>query len=206
MRKEARTGRRGWTLAIAAALTAAVASVGLGAQKITPADAAARLSGVWKVNRDLTTSFASAAPRRGGASYAVAMGVQRRGPGGRGPTSMSPADLAGMAAMRSLQQIAETVTIAATADSVTFTDPRGVRTYAITGKNVKVDMQGATVLTKAKWDKATLHQEFLYGDTKVTYFWDLNDAGNQLTLKIRTEDFSRAGSPFKEAKAVYDKN
>ena len=55
---------------------------------------------------------------------------------------MSPAELAAMAAMRQLQQIADEITIAAARTKVTFTDARGERSYTIDGKNAKI-MVGA---------------------------------------------------------------
>ena len=65
-----------------------------------------------------------------------------------------------MAAMRELQQLAEAITIKATAEQVVFEDARGQRSYAIDGKNAKITVAGAEVSTKSRWDKAVLRQEF----------------------------------------------
>ena len=67
---------------------------------------------------------------------------------------MTAAERAAMMAMRELQQVAETITIKATADQVVFEDARGQRTYAIDGKNAKITVAGADVSAKSRWDKA----------------------------------------------------
>jgi hypothetical protein len=210
-----RTLRQGAGAAIAA-IGVMLATMGpiVSAQKVTPADLAARFSGTWKLNRDLTTSFSEASSRGGrpgGASPSRAVAPlagllqpQRGGRSGGGAPAGNPEDRANEAALASMQQIADTVKIAATADSVTFTDPRGERSFTLNNKEQKLQLNGGTISSKSKWDKSTLHQEFLFGERKITHFWDLNPEGTQLTLKIRMEDFSRIG-PFKESKAVYDK-
>src|SRR5262245_29685286 len=121
-------------------IAVAVAVVGFGfaasvaAQKLTPADAAAQLTGTWTLNRELSPGFRSpggrpGGPGRGGALFSVAapaFAPQRGGGGGGGaansPSDLSPADLAAQAAMRQLQQLADEITINATADKVTFID------------------------------------------------------------------------------------
>src|SRR5262245_21309771 len=96
-------------------------------QKLTPAEAATRLSGTWTINRELTSGF-NAPGRRGGrggrgggANFNLGGGAARFGStpsfaqrGGAGPSTasdmsdLSPAERAAMSAMRELQQLSET--------------------------------------------------------------------------------------------------
>jgi hypothetical protein len=209
------------TVGIAIAAACLVLGGALQAQNPTPGDAAQRLSGTWTLNRELTPGFRAPGARpggpgggRGGAAMAsryrlatVAM-AQRRGGGGDGPTSqsdMTPEDLAAMAAIRQLSQIADEITIIAAADKITFTDTRGERTYAVDGKNAKVMVGAAEVTTKSKWDKAALKQEFSAGSSqaasKLLQTWEVN-ADGRLVLTARIESL-RLRTP--EQKAVFDK-
>ena len=75
------------TLAIAAVVSCAVAV--LVAQKSTPADVAAKLTGTWKVNRELSPSLGRGRGRGGGQAEAgqprlVLASFQRGGGGARG--------------------------------------------------------------------------------------------------------------------------
>ena len=155
----------------AIAVTGTGLIVGAVAQKLTPAEAAARLSGTWTINRELTSGF-NAAGRRGGrgggGNFSLGGNAARFGPtasyaqrgGGTGPSTasdmsdLSPAERAEMAAMRELQQLAEVITIKATAEQVAFEDVRGQRTYVIDNKNTKITVAGSEVNTKSRWDKA----------------------------------------------------
>jgi hypothetical protein len=188
----------------------------LAAQKATPADAAARLSGTWKLNRELSPGFRApggrGGPGRGGTtplvrfSAAPSVVPQGRG-GGRGGDSptrmdeMSPAELAAIAAMRELQQVADEITINATGDRVTFIDVRGERSYTLDGKNAKMMVAGAEVSTKSKWDNTTLRQEFNTASTKLTQTWVVDNDG-RLVLSAKVESL-RLRTP--DQKAVFDR-
>ena len=192
--------------------------VGAVAQKLTPADAAARLSGTWTINRELTSGF-NAAGRRGGrgggGNFSLGGNAARFGPtasyaqrgGGTGPSTasdmsdLSPAERAEMAAMRELQQLAEVITIKATAEQVAFEDARGQRTYAIDNKNAKIAVAGSEVSTKSRWDKAVLRQEFSTSSSKLIQTWDVDENG-RLVLTAKVESL-RLMTP--EQKAVFDK-
>jgi hypothetical protein len=202
---------------LVALVCGAVARPGVHAQKATPEDAAARLSGTWKLNRELSPGFRtpggrSGGPGRGGGaaasrfSAAPSYAPQGRG-GGRGgdsPTTasdMSPMELAAMAAMRELQQLADVVTIDATADRVTFTDVRGERRYTLDGRSAKVTVAGAEVNTKSKWDRTALKQEFNTASTKLTHTWDV-DGDGRLVLIAKVESL-RLRTP--DQKAIFDR-
>ena len=197
-------------------VTAVAAASGVAAQKAAPADVAAKMSGTWKVNRELSQGLGApgrggpGSPGRGGAVFAIAGGLGQRG-GGRGggggdtPVSASelpPDVLAAQAAIRDLQQIGEIVTIKATADSIAFADPRGERSYAIDNKTAKIDAaNGAKLEVKTKWDKAAVRQEFSSAQTRLVRSWEVDDQ-NHLVLKTKIESMTMNS---KEVKAVYDR-
>jgi hypothetical protein len=184
------------------------------AQKLTTAEAAARLSGTWTINRELTSGFNAPGRRggRGGAQFSLrgdglsspAAYGQR---GGAGPstaqdaTDMTAAERAAMAAMRELQQVAETITIKATADQIVFEDARGQRSYTIDNKNAKITVAGADVNAKSRWDKAVLRQEFSTPSSKLIQTWDVDDNG-RLVLVAKVESLKLV-TP--DQKAVFDK-
>ena len=180
-------------------------AIGRSAQKPTVADAAVKLSGTWRLNRELSPRVTApgggrgGGPRGGRPSFAVGALVAQRGGGGgggrggdsSGPTAqdLTPEELAGQAALRQLQQVAEVMSITAAADSVTFIDPRGERTYAISDKTTRLDVGEARLLVKTKWDKLTLRQEFSIPTRKLIQTWDV-DANGRLLLKVRLESMT----------------
>ena len=179
------------------------------AQKVSPADLAAKLSGTWVLNRELSPGFRAAPGRRGGGArplFAVAgLAGQRGGRGGAGGASdasdLTPQQLAEQAAMRQLQQITEKIVITASAETVTFADTRGERTYAINDKSTKIEVAGASVNVKSKWDKNVLRQEFSNTQAKLIETWGLDDAG-RLVLTAKVESMTLL-TP--EQKAVFDR-
>jgi hypothetical protein len=204
--------RRGVAVALAVG-TMTIGWTGLSAQKLSPADLAAKLSGTWTINHELSPGFAAPGGPRGrrgggGASFAFAgmAGQRPRGVPGGGDSGNSAADLtpeerAGLDAMRQLQQIAPTIGIKATAESVTFTDPRGEQSFAINDKNATIDVGGAKISAKNKWDKATLRQEFSNSKSKLIRTWEV-DENIRLVLKAKLESMTMMSS---EVKAVFDR-
>ena len=202
----------------AIAVTGTGLIVGAVAQKLTPAEAAARLSGTWTINRELTSGF-NAAGRRGGrgggGNFSLGGNAARFGPtasyaqrgGGTGPSTasdmsdLSPAERAEMAAMRELQQLAEVINIKATAEQIAFEDARGQRIYAIDNKNTKLTVAGSEVNTKSRWDKAVLRQEFSTSSSKLIQTWEVDENG-RLVLTAKVESL-RLMTP--EQKAVFDR-
>ena len=212
-----RRGRAGARMA-GAAVIVALTTTGVSGQKQDPAEAAVKLSGTWRLNRELSPSVGAPArgraggPGRGGATFmrsgAPAGLVAQRG-GGRGsdtPGNASSADLtpdvlAAQAAMRDLQQIAEVITIKATPASIAFSDPRGERTYAIDNKTTKLDTNGAKIDVKTRWDKLAVRQEFSSPQMRLVRSWEMDDEGH-LVLKVKIESLTLN---TKEMKAVYDR-
>jgi hypothetical protein len=201
-----------WQRRLAFAAAGIVLTASLHAeQTVTPAEAAAKLSGTWKINRELSPGFRAPGGRRGGPgggsaarfNAAPRVAMQRR-IGGDAPASSAdrtPEELAAMAAMRELQQLADEITINATAERVTFTDVRGERSYTADGKNTKIPVAGTEVSTKTKWDKTALKQEFSTASSKLTQTWDVG-ADGRLVLIAKVESL-RLRTP--EQKAVFDR-
>jgi hypothetical protein len=186
------------------------------AQKPTVEAVAERLSGTWKINRELSPSVSAprgnGAPRGGrGTAYAIAPFGAQRGGGGRGggggdtftPTAedLTPEEIAADAALQKLQQVAETMTLKASAESVTFNDPRGERVYPIHDKTEKLAVAGATLSVRSRWDKASLKQEFSSPKRKLVQTWEPDDSGH-LVLKVHVESMS-FNTP--DVKAVFDR-
>lgn len=192
---------------VGAALALAGVSAGAKTQKLSPAEAATRLSGTWVLNKELTSGFRAPAGRRGGGrggGLRMAMApafAQGRQSSASDASDLSPAELASMAAMRELQQLAEVITIKATPEQVVFEDARGQRTYGLDGKTVKIMIGTAEVSTKSKWDKAVLKQEFSTAQSKLTETWDVDENG-RLVLVAKLESL-RLITP--EQKAVFDR-
>jgi hypothetical protein len=195
-----------------AALVMTTVAVGLHAQKPAPADIAAKMSGTWKINRELSPSVRPPAPPRGGGMASaggarlVLASMQRRGGGGGGGgmttnADLTPEVLAARAAIRDLQAVPEVLTVKATADTIAFSDPRGERSYDINGKNAKMEVNGASVSVKTKWDKDAVRQEFSTPEMKLVKTWELDDSGH-LVLKVRIESMTLNTA---DTKAVYDR-
>lgn len=189
-----------------------LAGIGLLAQQTSVADIAARLSGSWTINLTLSPTFKpsgrSGPGRSGGAAFAIAgLAVQRprTNPGGEStpaaPGDLTPSERAELSAMQQVEQLAPAMTIKATAETVSFTDQRGEQTCAINDKAAKLDMFGAKVGVKCRWNKASLQQEFSTTRNKLTRAWTLDDAGH-LVVKTRVEGVAQRAL---EATAVYDR-
>jgi hypothetical protein len=202
--------------AAAAGMIAMVAGAVPHAQRLTPADLALRLSGTWVLNRELSTGFRTPG-RRGGPSTSLGGGrflvvsvpAQQRRPGGGGgrdsspanPNDLTPEQRAEQAAMQQLQQMAERIVIKASPESVTFTDTRGERTFAIDDKISRIDVGASLVSVKSKWDKNVLKQEFSNTQAKLVETWGPDNAG-RLVLTAKLESMTLM-TP--DEKAVFDR-
>jgi hypothetical protein len=207
---EQRQKRKRSRLVIAVA-SLALAGTGLHAQKAAPSDVAARLTGTWKLNRELSDSLTDPGGRGrrgGGAQFALAgsPAAQRggRGGGGDAPTTsadLTPEELAAQAAIRQLQAVPEVITIKAAADSVSFNDSRGERTYPVNGKKVTIDIANAKVNVKSGWDKSSLKQEFSTPKASLTQTWQV-DESSHLVLRTKVESLTMVS---REVKTVFDR-
>jgi hypothetical protein len=180
------------TLAAAAAVSGL--SVLALAQKSTPAEAAEKLTGTWKVNRELSPSVGRGRGR-GAATAArprLVLASFQRGGGGADTSAaqeLTPDQIAGRNAVRQLQQIPETLKIVATADQITFTDSRGVSSFPINNKGMRIDVGDAKVDVKTKWDKVAVRQEFNAYQQKLTRTWNTDESGH-LVLTVLVESMT----------------
>jgi len=178
----------------------------LTAQRAGPAEIAARLTGRWKLNAELTP--AAAKPGRGrvppslAVSHAPAQRGGRRGGGQPGEESapLMAEEVAAQAALAILHQVPLEITIEASAETVTFREPRGEWHFKIDGKNSAMNVPGGTLRTKAKWDRGTLRQEFSSAQRQLVKSWTI-DANDRLVLTERFESVALNS----ESKAVFDR-
>jgi hypothetical protein len=195
----------------------ALSTAGVIAQLGTPADVAAKISGTWKLNLELSPSV-TAAGRSGGrgrsgagrASFVVGLApVQRGGRGGGGGSEpgggeasapVSPEEIAALKVLEGFQQIPTDVSIIATADTVTVKESSGQGTFAVNGKTIEIPVDGATIKAKMKWDRDALRQEFWSVRRKVIRTWSLDPSGHLvLTMKVETM------MKIPEVRAVFDR-
>ncbi len=192
-------------------------SAGLAAQGGAPADVAAKISGSWKLNAELSPAVAAPGrgggrgPRSGGPSFAVAAAPLQRGGGGGGGRGggrggdegfeLPPEEVAAQRVLQEFQQVPIEVTIDASPASVTFKDPSGQGTFAIDGKNVELNVEGSKIKVKTKWEKGALRQEFSTSRRKIIRSWEPDQAGH-LVLTMRVESMAMNSG---EARAVFDR-
>ncbi len=172
-------------------------------------DPAAKLTGTWVLNRELSSGFAAPGRGRGrggqerlGARFAAAnvtMAAQRGG--GGGDSDLTPEQRAEQAAMRSLQQIETRITIKASATEVTFTDSRGDNTFAINDKTATIFIASSPLKVKLKWDKQALKQEFSNTQAKLVQTWSV-DGADRLVMTAKVESLNLV-TP--DRKAVFDR-
>src|SRR5436190_20788850 len=176
-------------------------------------DPAAKLTGTWVLNRELSSGFAAPGRGRGrggqqrpGARFATAnatMAAQRGGGGGFGneASDLTPEQRAEQAAMRELQQIDSRVTITASATEVTFKNTLRENTFAINDKTATVFISSSPVKVKVKWDKQALRQEFSNTQAKLVQTWSV-DSADRLIMTAKVESMTLV-TP--ERKAVFDR-
>ena len=187
------------------------------AQNGNPADVAAKLSGRWTLNEELTPASSRPPGRggRGGPALAIAVvPVQRGGRGGGGggggagggsqpgdaSSPLMAEEVAAQAALTILHQVPKEMTIEATADGIVFREPRGEWRFKIDGKNSAMDVPGGRLHSKSRWDHGALRQEFSSAQKKLVKSWSL-DTNDRLVL---TEKFESLASNS-ESKAVFDR-
>jgi len=143
---------------------------------------APNLTGVWELNRDLSSAPGGmpgpdgggpgrGGPGRPGGGFGGGGNGGRGGMGGGrpggGPGSMgpSPEEIERQrAVMQEVTQLPARLTITQDADKVMFTEPDGVvRTYVANGKSEKHQLTSGTIETKSSWDGAQLRMEISAG-------------------------------------------
>jgi hypothetical protein len=176
------------------------------------AELAAKLTGRWVLNKELSPGLTAPGEGRGGRgggpAFAVGADAQRgggRGGGGGGGGVETPmvttAEAAAQAALSAIQQVPLELTIDATPAEVTFVEPRGESRFRVDGKNAKVDVPGGTITVRSRWDRAELRQEFSSTQRVLRRSWSI-DANGHLVLTQRIESIAfRSG----ESRAVFDR-
>ena len=202
------------TMTRVAALSAVLLTVGFtGRGAEARQDPAAKLSGTWVLNRELSSGFAAPGRGRGrggqprsGARFATAnvtMAPQRGSGSGFGneASDLTPEQRAEQAAMRELQQIDSRVTITASATEVTFKNSLRENTFAINDKTATILIASSPVKVKLKWDKQTLKQEFSNTQAKLVQTWSV-DGEDRLVMTAKVESLTLV-TP--ERKAIFDR-
>lgn len=110
-------------------------------------------------------------------------------------------ELAAQAALATVQQVPEEMTITATAESVEFIEPRGRSVFKTDGKNASVDVPGGSIRVKSRWDRGSLRQEFSSAQRTLKRSWSI-DEQDHLVLTQHIESISLM---TKDARAVFDR-
>jgi hypothetical protein len=189
------------------------------AQSGAPNEVASKLTGHWKLNRELSPGLTAPPPGRGrsagevsGARFAVAAPAFQRGgrgggaggggaAGGGADSPLMSEELAAQAALATVQQVPEEMTIAATAEAIEFIEPRGRSVFKTDGKNATVEVPGGSIKVRSRWDRATLRQEFSSAQRTLKRSWSI-DEQHHLVLTQHIESISLM---TKDARAVFDK-
>jgi hypothetical protein len=194
-------------------LAGAQCLAGAPAQQQAPAELASRMTGTWKLNKELSPTLSNPGQgdgRRGrGASFAMsaAAAPQR---GGRGGGASEPAfegpmvtseEAAAQTALSVIQQVPLELTIEATATGMTLVEARGESIFKIDGKNATVGVPGARIKVKSKWERGSLRQEFATALRALVRSWSVDSVGRLvLTQRIQSPTFNS-----KEVQAFFDR-
>jgi len=197
------------------------APVVLGAVRpFTPAEAAARMSGTWKLNEELSpltragsSPTAGAVPSRGGARGGGTGGGGRGGAGRGGVTGgVSQAqqqELRVRALYRELNVRPSKLVITASVGSAKFVDEDEIeRLVTINNKKDKLDLGTAILDCKTYWNGAALTIELDAGSqVKLFEAFELSPTGRQLLVTLRTGEGSnpRPGQLRASIQRVYDR-
>jgi hypothetical protein len=198
---------------LAATLLTTLVAPGLAAQNAGPKEVGAKLTGGWKLNVELTPT--SATPGRGGFAddiarpFAALVSVQQRGGrgGGGGGTGrdeasarLPAAEVAAQAALSILHEVPLELHIEASADAIMFRVPRGEWRFTIDGKSSTMEVPGATLRTRSRWDHGQLRQEFSTAQRGLVKTWSI-DANDRLVLVEKIESLTFRS----QSKAVFDR-
>jgi hypothetical protein len=168
-----------------------------------PASAPAqRVSGVWALNKDLSTKPASlprqnpqGGDRGGGGGRRGGFGGGRMGGGRSGGGRSSGRDaITAMSLIRELGLSPEQLTIVLHDAALTITDSDGVsRKFAVDGKSEKVAIGGDSIDVKSRWHDEAIEQEFKIGSTKLVRLIETTTDGHQLVISVRPAKDDGAG-------------
>jgi hypothetical protein len=168
------------------------------ARPMSQAEAAARLTGKWKLNEELSPPLrAGSSPLAGAAQGGpqAGGGNRRAGNGGR-PLArealrlQEERNLRVRALYRELSIAPETLTLTFSVATAKFVDPDGVeRLVNINAKKEKLDLGTTIVDSRARWEGTSLTIELEGGqDLKVVEIFELSPTGTQMLVTIRAGD------------------
>lgn len=166
------------------------------AKPMSVPEAAARLTGRWKLNEELSPPLrASSSPLAGDAQGGPQAGGRRTGSGGRPQAReaqrlQDERNIRVRALYRELSIAPETLALAFSAATAKFVDPDGFeRTVNINSKKEKLDLGTAVVASRSRWDGTALTIELDGGaDLKVVETFELSPTGTQMLVTIRAGD------------------
>jgi hypothetical protein len=170
------------------------------------AELAAKLTGRWKLNVELSPGLSRQGPagrggRGGGALFAMASPAPQRGranvptePGIEVPM-MTEEEAAAQQALQIIQQVPPEITIEASPIEMKTIEPRGESVFKIDGKNATVQVPGATIKVKSRWDRSTLRQEFSSAMRTLKRSWSI-DGNGRLVLTQHSESIRGITKPF----------
>jgi hypothetical protein len=197
---------------VASLIAVAFLSSALTAARSQPAgvaEIAAKMSGRWKLNVELSPRLREQAPagRGGGALFALAASPPQRGranmpsePGIELPM-MTDEERAAQQALAAIQQVPPELTIEASPAEMKTIEPRGESVFKIDGKNATVPVPGSTIKVKSRWDRSTLRQEFSSAMRTLKRAWSI-DANGHLVLTQHSESIRGSTKPVV---AIFDR-
>lgn len=115
--------------------------------------------------------------------------------------SVTSGEAAAQAALAAIEQVPLELKIDATADAVTFIEPRGQAFFRIDGKTANVEVPDGTIRVKCRWDGSTLRQEFSSTQRMLRRSWSVDHDG-RLRLTQRVEGLSFMA---RDSRAVFDR-
>jgi hypothetical protein len=176
------------------------------------AEIAAKMSGRWRLNVELSPGLTEQAPpgrggRGGGALFALAASAPQRGRAGM-PSEpgielpmMTDEERAAQQALAAIQQVPPELTIEASPAAMKIVEPRGESVFKLDGKNATVPVPGATIKVKSRWDRSTLRQEFSSAMRTLKRSWSI-DANGRLVVTQHSESIRGRTKPIE---AVFDR-
>lgn len=168
------------------------------ARPMSQAEAAARLSGKWKLNEELSPPLrAGSSPMAGAVQGGPQVGGGRRptGAGGRPQARetlrlQEERNIRVRALYREMSIAPETLTLIFNVATATFVDPDGFeRKVNINSKKEKLDLGTTIVDSRARWNGTSLTIELEGGqDLKIVEIFELSPTGTQMLVTIRAGD------------------
>jgi hypothetical protein len=169
------------------------------ARPMSQAEAAARLTGKWKLNEELSPPLrAGSSPMAGSAQGGPQSAPRRSGPTGSGGRPMArealrlqeERNIRVRALYRELTIAPETLTLTCSVGAATFVDPDGfVRKVNLNSKKEKLDLGTAIVDSRGRWEGTSLTIELEGGqDLKVVQIFELSPTGTQMLVTMRAGD------------------